>query len=134
MTRKIIIRLRPADLRDNPGLLDLVRQLLGKSITTLEDVEILIQGTDQFQPVAEPLLGERVVESSLCALDQNLEIALKAATDKETGPESRPSAESVMEGVERESERFVGMLVLRGVKIVARIVEFSLKVGGGLRI
>ena len=49
MTRKVTIRLRPEDLKDNPALLALVERALNKTPTYLEHVEVAIER----QPVAE---------------------------------------------------------------------------------
>jgi hypothetical protein len=132
VTRKVTIRLRPEDLKDNPALFALVERALNKTPTHFEQVEIAIER----QPVAEfepdPVATDRAHDAAQQALDENRQRAAEQLTKRGKPTSMPPTSEAMVEHVERETDRALGNLARRGVVIVARIVEFAVKVGGPL--
>jgi acetylornithine deacetylase/succinyl-diaminopimelate desuccinylase-like protein len=132
VTRKVTIRLRPENLRDNPALLELVKAQLNRSCSVQESVEVTIDGSapTEFEP--DPVATDRAHDAAQQALDENRQRAAEQLTKRGKPTSMPPTSEAMVEHVERETDRALGNLARRGVGIVARIVEFAVKVGGPL--
>ncbi len=132
MTRKVTIRLRAEDLKDNPALLELVKEQLNKLCSVQENVEVTIDGSASIEFEPDPVTSDRAHEAAQRALDANRKRAAEQLASSGKPTATPPTAEAMVEQVEREADRALGNLARRGVAIVARVVEFAVKVGGPL--
>lgn len=132
MTRKVTIRLRPEDIKDNPELLRILERELNKQRSPFEDVDIRIARDDaqEFEP--DPIASERAHEAAQRALDENRKRAAEQTASSGTPTAMPPTAEAMVQHVERETDRALGTLARRSVKIFAKVVEYAVKVGGPL--